>query len=126
MSAIEPNGLGLALFAAAFSACCLSFFTLVGMFPPQARPPSVAGAAGSALVLLNVALLIALLTVVVVFAHQALRWTSIIVFGGLIFLFVPSVFQVIPADWRDSRIGLAVLGLAQIASLALLDRFPAS
>jgi hypothetical protein len=120
MAGIEPNGLALALFAAAFAACCLSFFTLVGMFPPSARPQSVAGLAGGLLVLINLALLVILLTGVASFAHQMLRWTSVVVFGGLIFLFIPAVFQVIPSAWRDSRSGLAVLGLVQIAALALL------
>ena len=32
---IEPNGVALALFAATFAACCLSFFTLTGMFPAR-------------------------------------------------------------------------------------------
>ncbi|MGY3614746.1 hypothetical protein [Bradyrhizobium sp. USDA 10063] len=120
MAGIEPNGLALPLFMAAFAACCLSFFTLVGMFPPHARPQSIAGASGGALVLVNLALLVILLAGVASFAHQMLRWTSVVVFGGLIFLFIPAVFQVIPTAWRDSRSGLAVLGLIQIAALALL------
>jgi hypothetical protein len=117
---IEPNCLALALFAAAFAACCLSFFMLVGMFPPSARPPSIAGACGGVLVLANLALLLILLVGLASFAHRTLRWTSIVVFGGLIFLFIPAVFQVIPSAWRDSRGGLAILGLIQIAALALL------
>ncbi|MCA6107440.1 hypothetical protein [Bradyrhizobium cenepequi] len=120
MAGVEPNGLALVLFAAAFAACCLSFFTLVGMFPPSARPQSVAGLAGGALVLANLALLVILLAGLASFAHQTLRWTSVVVFGGLIFLFIPAVFQVIPSAWRDSRSGLAVLGLVQMAALALL------
>ncbi|WP_027579607.1 hypothetical protein [Bradyrhizobium sp. Ai1a-2] len=120
MAGIEPNGLALVLFAAAFAACCLSFFTLVGMFPSSARPQSIAGAAGALLVFANLALLVILLAGVASFAHQTLRWTSFVVFGGLIFLFVPAVFQVIPSAWRDSRGGLAVLGLVQIAALALM------
>jgi hypothetical protein len=40
--------------------------------------------------------------------------------GGLIFLFVPSIFEIIPNGWRDSRGGLALLVWLQLASLALL------
>ncbi|WP_407174831.1 hypothetical protein [Bradyrhizobium sp. STM 3562] len=120
MAAIEPNGIALALFAASFAACCLGFFTLVGMFPPSARPRAVAGAAGSALVLLNAVLCVMLLAGVALLVEQRLRWTSAVVFGGLIFLFIPSIFQIIPNERRDSRGGLAVLGLVQIASLVLL------
>ena len=120
MDAIEPNGVALALFAATFAACCLSFFTLAGMFPARARPLPVAGQLGSLLVLFNLALMMVLLGGVALFAHQTLRWTSVIVAGGLIFLFVPSILQIIPNAWRDSRGGLMFLGALQLASLALL------
>jgi hypothetical protein len=120
MSGIEPNAPALALFIATFAACCLGFFTLVGMFPASARPQAVADTTGSALVLGNLALLVTLLSGVTLFAHQTLRWTSVVVAGGLIFLFVPGLFEVVPQDWRDSRRGLAVLGLLQAAALALL------
>jgi hypothetical protein len=117
---IEPNGPALALFTATFAASCLSFFTLAGMFPARARPLPVAGQIGNLLVLVNLALLAALLGGVALVAHQTLRWTSVVVAGGLIFLFVPSVFEVIPNEWRDSRGGLLILGALQLAALALL------
>jgi hypothetical protein len=117
---IEPNGVALMLFVATFAAGCLSFFTLAGMFPARARPLPVAGSIGNLLVLLNLALLAVLLGGVALFAHETLRWTSIVVAGGLIFLFVPSIFEVIPNKWRDSRGGLLVLGALQLVSLALL------
>ncbi len=120
MQAIEPNGVALALFVATFAAGCLSFFTLTGMFPAGARPLPIAGHIGNLLVLVNLALLAALLGCVTLFAHETLRWTSVIVAGGLIFLFVPSLFEVIPTQWRDSRGGLVMLGALQLASLALL------
>jgi hypothetical protein len=120
LGGIEPNGVALLLFAATFAASCVSFFTLAGMFPARARPLPVTGHIGGLLVILNLALLAVLLGGVALFAHETLRWTSIVVAGGLIFLFVPSIFQVIPNEWRDSRGGLIFLGALQIASLALL------
>ena len=120
LGTIEPNGVALALFIATFAAGCLSFFTLAGMFPARARPLGVGGHAGNLLVLLNIALSAMLLIGVALYAHETLRWTSIVVAGGLIFLFVPSIFQVIPNEWRDSRGGLVALGALQLASLALL------
>ncbi|SHN65059.1 hypothetical protein [Bradyrhizobium erythrophlei] len=120
MGAIEPNGVALALFVATFAAGCLSFFTLVGMFPASARPVLVAGHLGNLLVLANLVLLLVLLGGVALFAHETLRWTSVVVAGGLIFLFVPSVFEIIPGTWRDSRGGLLLLGALQLAALALL------
>ena len=121
LSGVEPNGIALALFAATFAACCLSFFTLAGMFPSAVRPLPLKGRLGGMLVLCTLALLAALLAVVLVFAHETLRWTSAVVAGGLIFLFVPSVFQIIPDEWRDSRSGLLALGALQVASLALVE-----
>jgi hypothetical protein len=120
MGAIEPNGAALALFIATFAAGCPSFFTLAGMFPARARPLPVAGHLGNLLVLSNLALLLVLLGGVALFAHETLRWTSAVVAGGLIFLFVPSVFEIIPSAWRDSRGGLMLLGALQLAALALL------
>jgi hypothetical protein len=120
MSAIEPNGLALTLFAATFAASCLGFFTLAGMFPARARPLPIAGHVGSLLVFLNLALLAMLLGGVALFAHETLRWTSVVVAGGLIFLFVPSIFEIVPNEWRDSHGGLLFLGALQLASLAVL------
>jgi len=125
MEAIEPNGMALALFAATFAVWCLGFFTLAGMFPLSERPQPVAGLTGTALVLFNLVLLVALLLGAALFAHQSLRWSSAVIGAGLIFLFAPALFEAISRQWRDSRGGLAVLGLAQIAALALLvSRLP--
>jgi hypothetical protein len=113
------------IFAAAFAAFCLGFFTIVGMFPLSARPHALLGAPGAALVVVNLMLLIPLLLGVAWFAHQSLRWSSAVMFGGLIFLFIPSVFQAVPSGWRDSRYGLVALGAIQIAALAVvLPSFP--
>jgi|SRR5579871_4587337 hypothetical protein len=120
LGAVEPNGMALALFTATFAAGCLSFFTLAGMFPANARPVPVAGYVGNVLVLANLALLLVLLGGVALFAHETLRWTSVVVAGGLIFLFVPSVFEIIPNTWRDSRGGLLFLGALQLVALASL------
>jgi hypothetical protein len=120
MTGIEPNGLALLTFVPTFAACCVGFFTIIGMFPLSERPRSLAGISGAALVVINLVLLIPLLLCVALYAHQALRWTSAIIVGGVIFLFIPSVFQAVPEGWRDSHRGLAVLGVIQTAALATL------
>jgi hypothetical protein len=120
MSGIEPNGLALLMFGVTFAVCCLGFFTIIGMFPLHSRPQSLSGVPGVALVFVNVVLLIPLLLGVMLFAHQTLRWTSAVVFGGLIFLFIPSVFQAVPNQWRDSYSGLAILVVIQVAALTAL------
>ena len=118
MAGIEPNGLGLFVFGAAFAVCCLGFFTVVGMFPLSARPAALAGIPAFALIVVNLALVVLLALAAALFAHQSLRWTSAVVLGGLIFLFTPSAFQAMPDRWRDSLAGLAVLGIIQVAALA--------
>jgi hypothetical protein len=118
VAAIEPNGLGLLAFGAAFAVCCLGFFTVAGMFPLSARPAALAGMPAIALIVVNLALVVLLALAAGLFAHQSLRWTSAVVLGGLIFLFTPSAFQAIPDEWRDSRAGLSVLGIIQVAALA--------
>jgi hypothetical protein len=120
MTSIEPNGLALLTFISTFAACCIGFFTVIGMLPLSERPRSLEGIPGAALVVINLVLLIPLLFGVLLFAHLALRWTSAVIFGGLIFLFSPSIFQVVPNRWRDSYGGLAVLGVIQLAALAAL------
>jgi hypothetical protein len=118
MAGIEPNGLGLLVFGAAFAVCCLGFFMVVGMFPLSARPAALAGVPATALIVVNLALVVLLALAAVLFAHQSLRWTSAVVLGGLIFLFTPSAFQAVPDAWRDSRAGFSVLGIIQVAALA--------
>ena len=70
--------------------------------------------------MINLALVVLLGLAAVLFAHQSLRWTSAVVLGGLIFLFTPPAFQAVPDDWRDSRAGLAVLGIIQVAAHAAI------
>ena len=118
MAGIEPNGLGLLVFGGVFAVCCLGFFTVAGMFPLNARPAALTGGPAVALIVVNLALVVLLALAAVLFAHQSLRWTSAVVLGGLIFLFTPSAFQAVPDQWRDSRAGLAVLGIIQVAALA--------
>jgi hypothetical protein len=101
--------------------CCLGFFTVVGMFPLSERPVALAGRPAVALIAVNSGLLVLLALASVSFAHQSLRWTSAVVLGGLIFLFTPSAFEAVPEQWRDSRAGLALLGIVQAAALAAIS-----
>ena len=120
MAGIEPNGFGLLVFGAAFAVCCLGFFTVAGMFPLSGRPAALASLPATALIVVNLALVVLLGLAAVLFAHQSLRWTSTVVLSGLIFLFTPSAFQAVPDKWRDSRAGLAVLGVMQVIALAAI------
>jgi hypothetical protein len=72
------------------------------------------------LVLGNTALWLVLLAGTLAFAWAELRWTTIVVVAGLLFLFIPELFQAIPGRFRDGRAGLAVAGLVLIAALGVL------
>jgi hypothetical protein len=103
---LEPNLIALSWFTLLWSVCCFGFLQLAGMYPLRA------GGAGGArnpvlLVLGNTALWLALLAGTLAFASTQLRWTTIVVVAGLLFLFIPELFQAIPARLRDGRFARA-------------------
>lgn len=116
MNHLEPNIAALSLFALLWSVCCLAFLQLAGMYPLR----GAAARNGVLLVLGNTALWLVLLAGTLAFAWTELRWTSIVVVAGLLFLFIPELFQAIPGRFRDGRAGLAVAGLVLIAALGVL------
>ena len=116
MNHLEPNIAALSWFALLWSVCCLAFFQLAGMYPLRAA----AARNAVLLVLGNTALWLMLLAGTLAFAWTELRWTSIVVVAGLLFLFIPELFQAIPGRFRDGRAGLAVAGLVLIAALGVL------
>ena len=119
MNHLEPNLIALSWFTLLWSVCCFGFLQLAGMYPLRA------GGAGGArnpvlLVLGNTALWLALLAGTLAFASTQLRWTTIVVVAGLLFLFIPELFQAIPAHLRDGRKGMASAGCILAATLGLL------
>ncbi len=118
MSAIEPNIEALAWFVALWSMCCLGFLQLAGLYPLRRAPtrPQVS----NLVVLAATMLWIATLAATVHFAVTELRWTTIIIVAGVLFLFVPEIFQVLPRRFRDGRSGLAMSACAFVAALLWL------
>ena len=114
MNHLEPNVAALSWFALLWSICCLAFFQLAGMYPLRAARSTVL------LVLGNTALWLVLLAGTLAFAWAELRWTSIVVVAGILFLFIPELFQAIPERFRDGRIGLAVAGVVLISAIGVL------
>jgi hypothetical protein len=118
---IEPNIAALSWFALLWSVCCLAFFQLAGLYPLRARGEARGeGDSPVLLVLGNTALWLVLLAGTLAFAWVELRWSTIVVVAGLLFLFIPELFQAIPARVRDGRIGLGIAGFVLIASLGVL------
>ncbi len=117
MSGIEPNIQALAWFIALWSTCCLGFLQLAGLYPlRQATRPQVS----NLLVLAATLLWIVTFAATVHFAVTELRWTTIIIVAGVLFLFVPEIFQALPRRFRDGVSGLAISACAFVAALLLL------
>ncbi len=120
MSAIEPNWPDLLVFAPAWAIACVGFFYLSGSLPPSAAPSGVRSGIGPALVWLNLGVLIVLLALTAALAFTSLRWTSIIVTAGFIFLFAPFVVQDLPRPLKDTQLGLLLLLCLSVLGLALV------
>lgn len=120
MSGIEPNWPSLLLFSILWIACCVAFLVVVGMFPLAFRPQIARVRGGSALVLWNALTLVMLAGATVFYGATELRWTSLVVAGGVVFLFAPGLFEAWPSKRRDGRSGLAFLLAIQIAALITL------
>jgi drug/metabolite transporter (DMT)-like permease len=117
MSGIEPNIQALAWFVAFWSLCCLGFFQLAGLYPLRRQMPAL-----SFVVVTTTALWIALLAATVRFAVSELRWTTTIIVAGILFLFVPEIFQALPRRFRDGPSGLVVSACAFVVALLLLTQ----
>ncbi|MFV0244687.1 MAG: hypothetical protein ACK5IB_06680 [Qingshengfaniella sp.] len=120
MDMIEPNTGALVLFG--FFACISSLAGLVmsGVFPLATRP-DLAHPAGRGLITANIVLLALVLYGTVAFGLQNLRWTSMVIVGGLVVLFTPGLFNIWPGRWRDGLSGLAViLGVLAASGLGLI------
>ena len=122
MNSLEPNLIALCWFVLLWGICCLAFFQLAGMYPirrSEARDRTL-------LVLGNTLLWLALLAGTLAFAWTELRWTSIVVTAGLVFLFTPALFQAVPARLRDNSAGMVIGGVTIVAALGLLACLVAS
>jgi hypothetical protein len=122
MQAIEPHWVSSLWFAAFATICTLALLVVAGMFPLRARPDSARSGAATLLVGGNALLLAALLVGTGLYGHAELRWSTLIVVAGLVFLFTPGLFEVWPAPLRDGRTGLVVLAAIQILALATLAK----
>jgi hypothetical protein len=116
MNPIEPNIVALGWFAAFWSVCCLGFLQLAGMYPlhPRRAPFSPLLTIGASM------LWLAMLAGTCLFAYAELRLTTAIVSAGLLFLFLPELFQSLPLRWRDSPGGVVVTAAILCSALLLL------
>ena len=120
METIEPNIRALAVFAAAWSICCAGAIQLAGMLPLTEAPAGVRSLAGRFLIAVNSALLLVVSALTLFYCVRELRWSSIVVAGGAIFLVSPFLTQDLPAAFKHGKAGLAALLLLLLAAFVLL------
>jgi hypothetical protein len=109
VASIEPNLVPLLWFALCCTVACVAFLVLAGAFPLASRPDLARSPVGTALALGNVLLLVVLVAGTAWFGISHLRWTSLVIAGGSVFLFAPGLFHLWPERWRDGRAGLVLL-----------------
>jgi len=109
MSNIEPNLTSLIVFAVAWASFCFGVFMIAGMLPIEAALPNVRSRTGVLLLFLDIVLLAAILLQAGLLAHRDLRWTSVVIAGGLVFLSAPFLVQGLPVSIKDGRTGLLFL-----------------
>lgn len=123
MDAIEPNVSALVVFALMWLTTCVAFFFLTGHLPVRAAPPDVRSGYGPLLVWVNVLLFGVILVATLSYAVRELRWTSLMIVGGFVFLFTPIIVQEMPRVLRDTRRGLLVIAAGLLSAAALLYVF---
>ena len=123
MDAIEPNWTSLLWFAAFATICSVAFLVMSpACFRYERVPDSVKSNSAMLLIVGNAILLAALLLGTGLYGYAELRWTTLIVVGGLIVLFTPGLFETLPSSLRDGRTGLVVLVGVQVLALATLAK----
>ena len=122
MAAIEPNWVSSLYFAVFATGCALAFLILAGMFPLRARPDTARSGLAALLVTGNAMLLTVLVAATCFYGYTELRWSTLIVVGGLVVLFAPGLFEALPVPLRDGRAGLIALAGVQALALAILAR----
>jgi hypothetical protein len=126
MAAIEPNWLSLIWFALFASVGGVALLVVAGMFPLSARADEAKSATTTLLVLGNVVLLAALLVGTGLYGYAHLRWTTLVVVSGLIFLFAPALIEDWPWRLRSAAAQLMVLVGVQALMLATLVKVGAA
>ena len=121
MASIEPNLVPLLWFALCCTVACVGFLVLAGAFPLASRPDLAGSPAGTALAIGDAILLVVLVAGTAWFGWSHLRWTSLVIAGGSVFLFAPGLLHLWPERWRDGHAGLALLFCLLGGSIAALQ-----
>ena len=120
MATIEPDLAALVWFAVLAATASVGFYVLAGALPLETRPDLRGRPLGLALVTADAALLVALVAGTLAYGTLRLRWTSLVIVGGLAVLFAPGLLNVWPSRWRDGIAGLAIVLAGLSTALAVL------
>ncbi|SDJ80055.1 hypothetical protein SAMN05216338_106629 [Bradyrhizobium sp. Rc2d] len=124
MHALEQNIPALLTFLTVWVVCCSSFFVISGYLPLSSRPAALAGSAGALFTLMNVGFLLFLCIQALAFGLGELRWSTVVIVSGLVFLFTPPVTKIWPKKRLSSHLALAALLAAQLMAWLLLTPSP--
>lgn len=119
MAAIEPNATILIVFSLTWMAFCFGAFVIAGMLPLSTAAPEIRTGPSLFLLGANVFLLICLLGITAIIGYRDLRWTSIVIAGGLIFLLAPFLVQDLPERIKNGQTGLVVVLATTLAGVAV-------
>lgn len=118
---IEPHVTALLWFTLFASVASVGFYVLTGAFPLETRPDLKGRPLGLALLTANVLMFLALVGGSLAYGISNLRWTSLVVVGGLAVLFAPGLFNIWPTRMRDGFAGLVIIFAGFGVALGLLQ-----
>lgn len=120
MSAVEPNWPMALMLALTWLVGCAGLLFVFGHLPLSAAPEGVRRGGGPVLVWLGLAVMVAVALATVVTAFESLRWTTMVVLGGFVFLFAPFFVQDLPAPIRDTQRGLVLVVTLGVVALGAI------
>jgi hypothetical protein len=120
MSAVEPNWPMALMLALTWLVGCAGLLFVFGHLPLSAAPEGVRRGGGPVLVWLGLAVMVAVALATVVTAFESLRWTTMVVLGGFVFLFAPFFVQDLPAAIRDTQRGLVLVVTLGVVALGAI------
>ena len=120
MSAVEPNWLMALMLALTWLVGCAGLLFVFGHLPLSAAPEGVRRGGGPVLVWLGLAVMVAVALATVVTAFESLRWTTMVVLGGFVFLFAPFFVHDLPAAIRDTQRGLVLVVTLGVVALGAI------
>ena len=120
MSAVEPNWPMALMLALTWLVGCAGLLFVFGHLPLSAAPEGVRRGGGPVLVWRGLAVMVAVALATVVTAFESLRWTTMVVLGGFVFLFAPFFVQDLPAAIRDTQRGLVLVVTLGVVALGAI------